>query len=339
MSLLPRDNAPNAGSLLSIGVRARVPLPVPRPELFRPKPAEPQADETAEDTDETPAPKAKPDYAKGYPKLVKVPLPPIPDRPRAKAGAIAKAGQTALGGPEGPVTQVSALAPMPVPNRQATGIFSLFTTPQTATDTDYSSGDSALLRPVAPAPAAAPAQAPVAAAALPAPAAATRSAIPRTEIKVLARLDIEDPFRKKRSLHPNSIDEETEDDDDFESGKVEKQIESVQINCLKPELMTIIKKAGEHFKTNPVITSGFRSSGRRGSLHRSCEAADFFIPEVSSSELVGYLRKLPEAGGVGTYCHTKSVHIDIGDPRDWRYCGRGRSYFALRAPVTAAARQ
>ena len=332
MSLLPQDHAPRAGSLLSIGVRARVPVPVPRPEYAHPRAEQPQTDEAAAEADDKPETPVRADSAKGYPRLVKVPLPPIPDRPKPRAGAIAAAGQTAPGGPEGPATQVTALAPMPAPNRQATGIFSLFTAPQAA-DADQSSGDSALVRPVAPAVAA-----PAPGIAAQAGVSATRSG-ERTEVKVLANLDIEDPFRKKRMTNPKTIDEETEDDDDFEAGKVEKQIDSVQISCLKPELMAIIKKAGEHFKTNPVITSGYRGTGRRGSLHRRCEAADFFIPDVSSSELVGYLRKLPEAGGVGTYCHTKSVHIDIGDARDWRYCGRGRSYFALRAPVATAARQ
>jgi uncharacterized protein YcbK (DUF882 family) len=102
---------------------------------------------------------------------------------------------------------------------------------------------------------------------------------------------------------------------------VEKQTDAVNIACLKPELMSIIRKAGEHFGGTPVITSGQRSRGRRGSYHRKCMAADFIIAGVERARLAKYLRALPDAGGVGTYCHTKSVHIDIGEPRNWYQCG------------------
>lgn len=110
---------------------------------------------------------------------------------------------------------------------------------------------------------------------------------------------------------------------------VEKQTDYVNITCLSPDLMKIVRKAGEHFKGTPVITSGQRASGRRGSYHRKCMAADFFVPGVERAVLAKYLRSLPEAGGVGTYCHTKSVHIDIGEPRNWSQCGF-RFRFALR---------
>lgn len=102
---------------------------------------------------------------------------------------------------------------------------------------------------------------------------------------------------------------------------VEKQTDHVNIACLQPELLRLVRIAGEHFKGTPVITSGQRDRGRRGSYHRKCMAADFFVPGVERSVLAKYLRSLPEAGGVGTYCHTKSVHIDIGEPRNWYQCG------------------
>jgi hypothetical protein len=110
---------------------------------------------------------------------------------------------------------------------------------------------------------------------------------------------------------------------------VEKQTDYVNIQCLKPELMEVIQRAGQHFRGTPIITSGQRSSGRRGSYHRMCMAADFFIPGIERSTLASWLRRQPDAGGVGTYCHTKSVHVDIGDPRNWWQCGR-RFSFALR---------
>lgn len=102
---------------------------------------------------------------------------------------------------------------------------------------------------------------------------------------------------------------------------VEKQTDRVDIACLKPELVAIMRKAGDKFGATPVITSGQRSRGRAGSYHRKCMAADFFVPGVARADLARYLRSLPDAGGVGTYCHTKSVHVDIGEPRNWSQCG------------------
>lgn len=110
---------------------------------------------------------------------------------------------------------------------------------------------------------------------------------------------------------------------------IKKQIESVDMDCLSPKLMQLIHEAGIHFGNIPVITSGKRNSGRSGSLHRYCKAADFFIPGVSNHALASFLRKQPEAGGVGIYCHTKSVHLDIGEPRNWSQCGF-RVHFAQR---------
>jgi hypothetical protein len=151
-------------------------------------------------------------------------------------------------------------------------------------------------------------------------------------------LDLSNPFR------PRALPGDDPRDDDFEdemSSKklVEKQTDYVNIACLKPSLMRLINAAGTHFKGTPVITSGFRDRGRRGSYHRRCEAADFFITGVSSGALTTFLRTLPGAGGVGTYCHTKSVHIDTGEPRDWHQCGFRRR-FALREPsLTQTARR
>ncbi|MGL5446310.1 MAG: YcbK family protein [Rhabdaerophilum sp.] len=106
-----------------------------------------------------------------------------------------------------------------------------------------------------------------------------------------------------------------------EPRSVEKQTPHVNIACLKPELMALMEKAGKRFGATPVITSGQRSRGRSGSYHRRCMAADFFVPGVARADLARYLRSMPGAGGVGTYCHTKSVHIDIGEPRNWSQCG------------------
>ncbi|MCA0399443.1 MAG: DUF882 domain-containing protein [Proteobacteria bacterium] len=121
---------------------------------------------------------------------------------------------------------------------------------------------------------------------------------------------------------PSTTEEiEAEEEKAPEPMLVEKQTDSVDIACLQPELLKLVRVAGEHFGGTPVITSGQRDRGRRGSYHRKCMAADFFIPGIERARLAKYLRALPGAGGVGTYCHTKSVHIDIGEPRNWWQCG------------------
>ena len=121
---------------------------------------------------------------------------------------------------------------------------------------------------------------------------------------------------------PSTTEEiEAEEARNPEPTLVEKQTEAVDIACLQPELLRLVKQAGEHFGATPVITSGQRSRGRRNSLHRRCMAADFFVPGVERARLAKYLRGMPGAGGVGTYCHTKSVHLDTGDPRNWWQCG------------------
>jgi len=113
------------------------------------------------------------------------------------------------------------------------------------------------------------------------------------------------------------------------------QTERVDVACLKPELVTILADIEAHFGAKPVITSGFRAprrKGRRASLHTRCEAADIQVPGVQPKALLAYLREHPTAGGIGTYCHTRSVHVDVGSRREWSWgCGRrGRRYFALR---------
>lgn len=100
------------------------------------------------------------------------------------------------------------------------------------------------------------------------------------------------------------------------------QTETVSVGCMKPELIRKIKAIEAHYKTPVVVTSGFRprvNNVRKGSLHHSCDAADVQVAGVSKWELAKYLRSQPDRGGVGTYCHTESVHLDTGDVRDWNW--------------------
>lgn len=111
------------------------------------------------------------------------------------------------------------------------------------------------------------------------------------------------------------------------------QTEKVDTGCFKPELMTVLKTIEGHYGKKVMVTSGRRGakmkrlvSNRRQSLHVTCEAADIQIPGVNKWDLAAYLRTMPGRGGVGTYCHTESVHIDIGQERDWNWrCRKRRS--------------
>lgn len=105
------------------------------------------------------------------------------------------------------------------------------------------------------------------------------------------------------------------------------QTEKVSTGCFKPELLSVLKTVEKHYGKPIIVTSGLRAVKRnraKQSLHTRCEAADIQIAGVSRWELAEYLRSMPGRGGVGTYCHTESVHIDIGPERDWNWRCRRR---------------
>ncbi|MEW6634445.1 MAG: YcbK family protein [Pseudomonadota bacterium] len=111
-----------------------------------------------------------------------------------------------------------------------------------------------------------------------------------------------------------------------------RQNESVDVACLKPSLVRVLKTIEGHFGRKMIVTSGYRdpsrnrrANGARNSLHMYCAAADIQVPGVSKWELANYVRSMPGRGGVGTYCHTESVHIDVGPERDWNWRCRRRS--------------
>ncbi|NEJ71128.1 DUF882 domain-containing protein [Rhizobium phaseoli] len=116
------------------------------------------------------------------------------------------------------------------------------------------------------------------------------------------------------------------------------QNDHVEVSCFKPELLNVIKTVESHFGRPVIVTSGYRDEehnrlvgGADESMHKSCEAADIQIDGVTKSDIAAYIRSLPNRGGVGTYCHTDSVHLDTGKTRDWNWgCG------GKRAPMATA---
>lgn len=112
-----------------------------------------------------------------------------------------------------------------------------------------------------------------------------------------------------------------------------KQRESVDVACLKPALVRVLKTVERHYGKRMIVTSGYRSPGynkrvrgAKRSQHMYCAAADVQVPGVSKWELAKLVRSMPGRGGVGTYCHTESVHIDVGPERDWNWrCRRRKS--------------
>ena len=110
-----------------------------------------------------------------------------------------------------------------------------------------------------------------------------------------------------------------------------KQNESVDVACLKPSLVRVLKTIEGHYGRKMMVTSGYRdparnrrANGAKNSLHMYCAAADIQVPGVSKWELASYIRTMPGRGGVGTYCHTESVHVDVGPERDWNWRCRRR---------------
>ena len=100
----------------------------------------------------------------------------------------------------------------------------------------------------------------------------------------------------------------------------------VETACFKPKLVSMLHDAERHFGKKIVVTSGFRDpehnlavGGAKHSMHLSCDAADIQMVGISKWDLAAYFRSRPDIGGVGTYCSTSSIHVDIGARRDWNW--------------------
>ncbi|MBI1619249.1 YcbK family protein [Aquamicrobium sp. cd-1] len=110
-----------------------------------------------------------------------------------------------------------------------------------------------------------------------------------------------------------------------------RQTDHVDVACLKPSLVRTLKAIENHFGRKVIVTSGYRNPtrnararGAKNSLHMYCAAADVKVQGVSKAQLAAFARSMPGRGGVGTYCHTDAVHIDVGPERDWNWRCRRR---------------
>ncbi|MEF2553201.1 D-Ala-D-Ala carboxypeptidase family metallohydrolase [Aurantimonas sp. A2-1-M11] len=109
------------------------------------------------------------------------------------------------------------------------------------------------------------------------------------------------------------------------------QRESVETSCFPADLVRILRSVEQRYRTKVIVTSGYRSpthnkrvKGARRSQHMGCKAADIIIPGADNMAVAAYVRSLPGRGGVGTYCHTQAIHVDVGHRRDWNWSCRGR---------------
>ncbi len=94
---------------------------------------------------------------------------------------------------------------------------------------------------------------------------------------------------------------------------------SVKAGCFPDRLNLVLAHIARKTGGRPVVTSGHRHGGRRGSYHRKCQAADIRVPGVSVNRIVAAARTAPHIGGIGTYCNG-IVHVDVGPKRRWRHC-------------------
>jgi uncharacterized protein YcbK (DUF882 family) len=140
--------------------------------------------------------------------------------------------------------------------------------------------------------------------------------------------------------------EDAEDEDGFEPYEVASagsmarlspngillQSEKVEVGCFDPALNNILKAIEAHYGRPVLVTSGYRNpranrraGGASHSMHIQCKAADIQVAGVSKWDLAKYLRTVEGRGGVGTYCRTNSVHIDVGPEREWHHpCRRAK---------------
>jgi uncharacterized protein YcbK (DUF882 family) len=109
------------------------------------------------------------------------------------------------------------------------------------------------------------------------------------------------------------------------------QREDVETACFPSQLVGLLRSIERRFGKKVVVTSGYRSpshnrrvNGATRSQHMGCKAADIVIPDTDRFAVAQYVRSLPGRGGVGTYCNSAAIHVDVGPKRDWNWRCRRR---------------
>lgn len=96
--------------------------------------------------------------------------------------------------------------------------------------------------------------------------------------------------------------------------------ETVETGCFPDRLRQALDRIGSHFGREVLVTSGRRTTGRSGSMHRTCMAADIRVPGVDPLEVARVARAIPGVNGVGTYRRVAVTHIDVREERwAWRW--------------------
>ena len=113
-----------------------------------------------------------------------------------------------------------------------------------------------------------------------------------------------------------------------------KQTENVDVACLKPSLVRVLKTVEQHYGKQDGGDVGLSQPGAQPPCPRRQELAAHVSARPPTSRCRAsasgnwrpIVRTMPGRGGVGTYCHTESVHIDVGPERDWNWrCRRRQS--------------
>ncbi len=112
------------------------------------------------------------------------------------------------------------------------------------------------------------------------------------------------------------------------------QTPRVRHRCFPGKLRGVLSHIARVVGRRPLVTSGHRSNGRRGSYHRKCLAADIRVPGISVKRIIAAAKSAPAIGGIGTYCNG-IVHVDVGPKRRWHHCGGGLVRLTNRARLAA----
>ena len=99
------------------------------------------------------------------------------------------------------------------------------------------------------------------------------------------------------------------------------QTDRVEAGCMPMRLLAVLGYIRSRTGVRPVLTSGKRHGGRRGSMHHHCMAADIRVAGFPDRQVVEIARSAPGIGGIGVYCNG-IVHVDVGQRREWTHCGR-----------------